>query len=413
MFAEALEEYVDLELAWLQRLYETRAAAAPAAISLPLLADFFAWNREVGAPTRCPPTLCLHPSRAGVDQCSSPHLPFMQCNNLERGARPLTLTRQQQQVGSVVRLASAWPSCLPHDVPAGGGAQRGGVPRGAAPCGGAAALPLLHRGPCLHRLPPRAGGRLPRPVSVEAHSGAITTDSHGHLSVMLLCIMVMWRGRPGSKSLAHIPLCTCHLPVPKGVPVRTPQVATHVIGALAAAVEAARQAAAKPFRPAADMRGPALLNKAAYPVAAEGVGKVLSAVTAAASGIRVRRSKLSVGAGAIAHPESAASCIINVMSPISFAALRYASCPANPAHILRLVKASIAWPRQRASGLVQLLQQHYRSVVEPAVEVSPQDSGSCATGLTALTRAGEDRVTAALAAALSYLASQVRRCCGT
>lgn len=51
--------------------------------------------------------------------------------------------------------------------------------------------------------------------------------------------------------------------------------------------------------------------------------------------------------------------------------------------------------------------QHYRTVVEPAVEVSPPEAASCATGLAALTRAVEDRVTAALAASLSYLASQV------
>lgn len=53
------------------------------------------------------------------------------------------------------------------------------------------------------------------------------------------------------------------------------------------AVEAARRAAARPFQPAPDMRGAALLNKAAYPVAAEGIGKVLAAVNIAASIIRV------------------------------------------------------------------------------------------------------------------------------
>lgn len=55
----------------------------------------------------------------------------------------------------------------------------------------------------------------------------------------------------------------------------------------------------------------------------------------------------------------------------------------------------------------QLLMQHYSSVVEPAVEVSPPEAASCATGLAALTRAVEDRVTAALAASLACLASQV------
>ncbi len=47
VFAEALEEYVELELAWLQQLYETRAPAAPGALSLQMVTDFFAWNREV------------------------------------------------------------------------------------------------------------------------------------------------------------------------------------------------------------------------------------------------------------------------------------------------------------------------------------------------------------------------------
>ena len=39
------------------------------------------------------------------------------------------------------------------------------------------------------------------------------------------------------------------------------------------------------------MRGPALLNKAAYPVAAEGIGKILAAVNVATSIIRVRSRK--------------------------------------------------------------------------------------------------------------------------
>lgn len=61
-----------------------------------------------------------------------------------------------------------------------------------------------------------------------------------------------------------------------------------MIAAIADAVEQARRAAAKPFQPAADMRGPALLNKAACPIAVEGIGKILAAVNIAASIIRVR-----------------------------------------------------------------------------------------------------------------------------
>ncbi len=64
------------------------------------------------------------------------------------------------------------------------------------------------------------------------------------------------------------------------------------------------------------------------------------------------------------------------------------------------------------SCLLQLLQQHYSTVVEPAVEVSPAEAASCAAGLGALTRAVEDRVTAALVAATSYLASQAPHSAG-
>lgn len=63
-----------------------------------------------------------------------------------------------------------------------------------------------------------------------------------------------------------------------------------------------------------------------------------------------------------------------------------------------------------AACCAQLLMQHYSTVVEPAVEVSPSEAASCATGLAALTRAVEDRIIAALAASLSYLASQVHCC---
>ncbi len=42
------------------------------------------------------------------------------------------------------------------------------------------------------------------------------------------------------------------------------------------------------------------------------------------------------------------------------------------------------------------------------MEVSPLEAASCARGLAALTRAVEDRVTAALAASISYLAAQAR-----
>lgn len=203
VFAEPLEEYTDLELAWLQRLYETRAPAAQGTLSLQLVTDMFVWNREAV-------------ERSGV-------------------------------------------VCPEGD----------------------------------------------RPAAVRAlfHSSTVDRASTG-------CLLE--------------------------------QVATHVIAAIADAVEQARRAAAKPFQPAADMRGPALLNKAAYPVAVEGIGKILAAVNIAAS-------------------------------------------------------------------IIRLLMQHYSTVVEPAVEVSPPEAASCATGLAALTRAVEDRVTAALAASLSYLASQVDR----
>lgn len=50
VFSEALEEYQDLELAWLQQLYEMHSTAAaktaPNTMSLQLVNQFFCWNRE-------------------------------------------------------------------------------------------------------------------------------------------------------------------------------------------------------------------------------------------------------------------------------------------------------------------------------------------------------------------------------
>jgi hypothetical protein len=161
------------------------------------------------------------------------------------------------------------------------------------------------------------------------------------------------------------------------------QVASHVIAAIADAVEQARRAAAKPFQPAANMRGPALLNKAAYPVAAEGIGKILAAVNIATSIIRVWGLTLLQLSAIRTRLPVLIDCILSVGYVAALQRFTLRSCCA------------------------QLLMQHYSTVVEPAVEVSPPEAASCATGLAALTRAVEDRVTAALAASLSYLASQV------
>ncbi len=96
-----------------------------------------------------------------------------------------------------------------------------------------------------------------------------------------LLVLIAREASCGSRTLKQL---TCD----DGTTHHAMQVATHVIGALMEAVETARKAAAKPFVPAPDMRAPALLNKAAYPIAAEGIGKVLGAVSIAASIIRVR-----------------------------------------------------------------------------------------------------------------------------
>lgn len=61
------------------------------------------------------------------------------------------------------------------------------------------------------------------------------------------------------------------------------QVATHVIGALVAANDAARLASMQAFHPAPNMRNAAMLNKAVTPVVAASIGRVLSTVSAAAS----------------------------------------------------------------------------------------------------------------------------------
>lgn len=71
--------------------------------------------------------------------------------------------------------------------------------------------------------------------------------------------------------------------------------ATHVIGALAAAVDAAKRASVPPFQPPPDMRNAAMLNKAATPIATEGIGRVLSAVASATSVIRVCLGRLPSG----------------------------------------------------------------------------------------------------------------------
>ena len=47
MFAEHLDEHLGLELAWLQQMFETRGGAG-SGLSLSRVAQFFAWNQEVG-----------------------------------------------------------------------------------------------------------------------------------------------------------------------------------------------------------------------------------------------------------------------------------------------------------------------------------------------------------------------------
>lgn len=59
---------------------------------------------------------------------------------------------------------------------------------------------------------------------------------------------------------------------------------------------------------------------------------------------------------------------------------------------------------------VQLLQQHYVKVIEPAVEVSPAEQTSCSTGLAALIRAVEDRALSTLQSGITVFFGQVRAC---
>jgi hypothetical protein len=66
------------------------------------------------------------------------------------------------------------------------------------------------------------------------------------------------------------------------------QVATHTIGALAAASDEGRLAAAVAFKPPPHLRNAAMLNKAVTPVVAQTIGNVLATVSAAASASEVQ-----------------------------------------------------------------------------------------------------------------------------
>ena len=56
MFAEHLEDHLGSELAWLQRMYESKTAVAQG-LSVATVTEFFAWNQEVcPLPPHPPPT---------------------------------------------------------------------------------------------------------------------------------------------------------------------------------------------------------------------------------------------------------------------------------------------------------------------------------------------------------------------
>ena len=63
------------------------------------------------------------------------------------------------------------------------------------------------------------------------------------------------------------------------------------------------------------------------------------------------------------------------------------------------------WP---CPACAQLLEQHWVKVVEPAVEIAPQEQMSCSHGLRALMDAVEARVLADLQAAIGALMQQAR-----
>ena len=67
------------------------------------------------------------------------------------------------------------------------------------------------------------------------------------------------------------------------------QVATHVIGGLADAVGAVQRRSQQLFTPANGLRNPAMAARAATSTAAEGIGKLLEAINAASSIIKVPR----------------------------------------------------------------------------------------------------------------------------
>ena len=73
------------------------------------------------------------------------------------------------------------------------------------------------------------------------------------------------------------------------------QVATHVIGGLVGAMQAMQKRSNLAFAPAGAQRSPALAGRAAFSVAAEGIGKLLEAVNVASSMIRVRTGFRALG----------------------------------------------------------------------------------------------------------------------
>ena len=63
-----------------------------------------------------------------------------------------------------------------------------------------------------------------------------------------------------------------------------------------------------------------------------------------------------------------------------------------------------------ASIIVGLLQQHHMKVIQPRVETSPAEAGACSAALSACMKSVEERVLAALQAALNAFFAQVPHC---
>ena len=64
-----------------------------------------------------------------------------------------------------------------------------------------------------------------------------------------------------------------------------------------------------------------------------------------------------------------------------------------------------------ATVVIGLVQQHHTKVIQPQVQASPGEAAACTSGLTVLIKATEERVLAALQAALNAFSGNIETVC--